>query len=79
MEVKVAYKKITVILFYLLFLPFYTFLVYSQEKENLGPIIYIDNPTIDIGEIDEGKAAIHTFIIKNIGNKDLKIENVKPT
>lgn len=52
---------------------------HAQEEKNKGPIITIINPTFEIGEIDEGSPITHTYIIKNSGKEELKIEKVQPT
>jgi hypothetical protein len=51
----------------------------AQEEKNKGPKISIDTPTFNLGEIDEGTPITHTYIIKNTGTEDLKIEKVQPT
>lgn len=51
----------------------------AEEQKNKGPLITINNPTFDIGEIEEGTPITHTYTIKNTGTEDLKIESVKPT
>ena len=51
----------------------------AQEEKDKGPKISIDTPAFNLGEIDEGTPITHTYIIKNTGNEDLKIEKVHPT
>jgi len=51
----------------------------AQEEKNKGPRISVDTLTFNLGEIDEGTPVTHTYIIKNNGTEDLKIEKVQPT
>jgi len=51
----------------------------AQEEKNKGPLLKIDTPTFDMGEIEEGNPITHTYIVKNAGTEDLKIEKVHPT
>lgn len=51
----------------------------AQEEKPKGPKIFVDNTSFDLAEIDEGTPITHTYIIKNDGNEDLKIEKVQPT
>lgn len=51
----------------------------AQEGKGEGSKIFIDHPSYDLGEIDEGSPITHTYILKNNGKEDLKIEKVQPT
>ena len=44
---------------------------------NATPKAVVDEPVFNAGEIPQGKAIIHDFIIKNTGDKPLEIK-VKP-
>lgn len=41
-----------------------------------GPKISVDNAVYDFGEVLEGIAVIHTFILSNVGDESLAIEQV---
>ena len=58
-----------------LFLLFYPAAVLSAA----APLIRIDNPDYDFGVIYTGQTAEHTFIIQNIGDAPLEIQNVRST
>ena len=51
---------------------------YGQEEKTKGPKIAGDNLSFDFAEVDEGAPVTHTYIIKNLGSEDLKIEKVQP-
>jgi hypothetical protein len=51
----------------------------AQESKVKGPKISVDKPSYDLTEIDEGTPVTHTYVIKNEGDEDLKIEKVQPT
>jgi hypothetical protein len=42
------------------------------------PEMFLKNKEYDVGEVYEGTAVTHTFIIKNKGKGDLLIRSVKP-
>lgn len=43
------------------------------------PRIQLGETTFDFGEVKEGSIVSHDFIVENVGNADLKIEQVGPT
>ncbi len=43
-----------------------------------APAVEIAEPEYDFGEIDEGGQVVHTFKVKNSGDAELKILNVRP-
>jgi hypothetical protein len=43
-----------------------------------APRVFVANPVYDFGKVMENQALTHTFIIKNSGNKPLKIKKVDP-
>jgi len=47
----------------------------SGEKQ---PVISIDARQFDAGEVWEGDVVTHSFIVKNTGEGELDISNVKP-
>ena len=48
-----------------------------SSSANAMPKAIVDEPVFNAGEIPQGKAIIHDFIIKNTGYKPLEIK-VKP-
>ena len=42
-----------------------------------APKIQVDQTLHDFGEVQEGQAAVHIFHIRNVGDKDLEIRNVR--
>lgn len=52
-------------------------LLLAGAKE--GPRLQLGETTFDFGEVKEGSTVSHDFIVENIGNADLKIEQVGPT
>jgi len=74
-------KKREIIIFFFLWI----FICYvantsqAQEAKEKAPIITVDNPSFDMGMIEEGSPIAHTYIIKNTGTSDLKIDKVKPS
>jgi hypothetical protein len=44
---------------------------------NAMPKAVVDEPVFNAGEIPQGKAIIHNFIVKNTGDKPLEVK-VKP-
>jgi hypothetical protein len=43
-----------------------------------GPVLLIEETRHDFGEIFEQKVYKHSFVIKNVGTAELKIEKVQP-
>ena len=52
-------------------------MVVAQNDEP-QPTIVINGANHKMGEVFESKAYIHVFKVRNTGNADLVIENVKP-
>jgi hypothetical protein len=52
----------------------------AQKAKPTGkaPKLLVTNKTAQIGEILEGQDVVHTFIIKNIGDAEAQILNVRP-
>ena len=48
-----------------------------SSAANAMPKAVVDEPVFNAGELPQGKAIIHDFIIKNTGDKPLEIK-VKP-
>ncbi|MEE9270346.1 MAG: DUF1573 domain-containing protein [Candidatus Krumholzibacteria bacterium] len=46
--------------------------------EGEEPVVLIEETRHDFGEIFEQKVYKHSFVIKNVGTADLKIEKVQP-
>ncbi len=44
-----------------------------------GPVVFVAERTIDIGDIREGTVATATFLVENRGNEDLLIQDIKPS
>lgn len=42
------------------------------------PRLEVEQSSIDIGVVSEGEEAVGTFILRNIGEKELKILKAKP-
>jgi hypothetical protein len=42
------------------------------------PLLVVESPTFDFGELKSGTPLRHAFKIKNTGNADLLIESVSP-
>jgi len=49
------------------------------QEEKISPVLTIDSSSFNVGEIEEGTPITHTYIIKNKGKGDLKIDKVQPT
>jgi len=45
--------------------------------EELEPIIFVQEPIYDFGQVSEGTKVTHDFIIKNKGTKVLEINKVE--
>lgn len=50
----------------------------AEDNDNAGPDILIETMRHDFGEILERKVYRHVYIVKNVGTKDLIIQEVKP-
>jgi hypothetical protein len=50
----------------------------ASVAASLPPRVSVANPVYDFGKVMENQALTHTFIIKNSGDKPLKIETVDP-
>ena len=51
----------------------------AQESKDSFPILHIENPSYNFGDIEQGKIVEHSFNIKNNGNLPLIISNVITT
>jgi len=52
---------------------------YAQDKATgKAPKAVIENKTIQLGEVMEGLDFTYTFTIKNVGDAELQVLNVKP-
>ena len=49
----------------------------AQEKEAV-PIIEVEKPTYDFGQVSQGEIVKHDFRVFNRGSASLEIKNVKP-
>ena len=52
--------------------------VVGAQNDEPMPVIVIQEPNHNMGEIFEAKVYKHVFKVRNEGNADLVIENVKP-
>ena len=43
-----------------------------------GPVIQVPVTTHDFGEVFRQEKFVHAFVVRNVGNADLVIEEVKP-
>ena len=67
-----------------LFLVFWTGFIQAAEEANQGqgqagvPMIVVEEPTYDFGQVSEGEVVTHDFRVVNKGTAPLEIKNVKP-
>ncbi|SMC24862.1 hypothetical protein SAMN02746041_02118 [Desulfacinum hydrothermale DSM 13146] len=50
----------------------------KKATEEPRPVIQVDRTHVDLGEVDEGRALVHDFVVKNVGKAPLHIERVRP-
>jgi len=56
------------------------FLVVDRvEGQTGGPTFTVENPRIDVGEVNAGDEAVATFVFHNEGDVDVKILKAKPS
>ena len=48
----------------------------AEEAFQGGPRAYVAEPVVDFGQVPFNKVVSHTFRLKNVGDKPLKIEDV---
>jgi hypothetical protein len=70
----VQFKHIKILLFTGMLLVMWTGPSGAQE----GPVIEIDAPTHDFGQVTEGEIVKHDFRVLNRGRTALEIKHVKP-
>ncbi|MEE4272197.1 MAG: hypothetical protein V2I67_11010 [Thermoanaerobaculales bacterium] len=51
----------------------------ASNTPQVGPLLTVEEPTIDLGEIKAGTDAVATFIFHNRGDVDVKIIRAKPS
>ena len=51
----------------------------SAEELGGGPKIVVKQTRFDLGNIQEGSQATHTFEVRNAGNQALVIERIQPS
>jgi hypothetical protein len=49
-----------------------------QKSEGAGPVLQIINTSHDFGRVFRSEKFVHDFVVRNVGNADLVIEDVKP-
>jgi hypothetical protein len=49
-----------------------------EGKASTGPRIVVDEPDLDLGQLDKGVAAEAKFTLRNAGDETLKILRAKP-
>lgn len=49
----------------------------SVFAEDAGPRLHIQDPIVDFGTVNAGKMITHSFTLKNVGTKTLKITGIK--
>jgi hypothetical protein len=52
--------------------------VQAAEEKEAVPVIEVEAPTYDFGQIPQGEAVKHDFRVFNRGGAPLEIKNVKP-
>jgi hypothetical protein len=55
---------------------FLTFVVMAEAQEKKRGILKIEKPVHDFGSVTQGTVVKHDFILKNVGNADLRIQQV---
>ncbi len=50
----------------------------ESDNDLPAPVAIIDKSTYDAGKVLRGELVTHVYIVKNMGDADLIIENVKP-
>ncbi len=55
-----------------------TGIVQADEEKKGIPIIEVENPTYDFGQVNQGVILKHDFRVFNRGSAPLKIKRVKP-
>jgi len=43
-----------------------------------APVLAFESPNLDLGPLPEGQDAVGTFVVRNTGNAELKLLQVKP-
>ena len=51
----------------------------GQDAGTTGPKIACDEPTYNFGDADSSQDVSHTFVLRNEGDQNLEISNVKPS
>lgn len=52
---------------------------WARAEEPPAPKVQIDGSIFDFGSVPEGQKVVHDFQVKNVGNADLKIDNIVPS
>jgi len=55
-----------------------TGLLHAAEEQEAAPIIEVEKPIYDFGQVLQGKVLKHDFRVVNRGRAPLEIWNVKP-
>jgi hypothetical protein len=66
------------ILLVCLFIIVGTGFIQAEEEKKAVPIIEIENPTHDFGQVNQGEIVKHDFRVFNRGSAPLEIRRVKP-
>ena len=53
-------------------------IIQAEEEKKGMPIIEVENPTYDFGQVNQGAIVKHDFRVFNRGSAPLEIKNVKP-
>lgn len=52
-------------------------LLFTFSYASAAPVFTVDNPVCEFGSVPEGKIVKHTFMIRNTGDKDLRILEIQ--
>lgn len=53
-------------------------IIQAEEAKKAVPIIEVENPKYDFGQVNQGAIVKHDFRVFNRGNAPLEIRTVKP-
>ena len=53
-------------------------IIQAEEEKKAVPIIEVENPAHDFGQVNQGAILKHDFRVFNRGSAPLKIKNVRP-
>ena len=55
-----------------------TGIIQAEEEQKAVPIIEVENPIYDFGQVNQGAIVKHDFRVFNRGSAPLEIKRVKP-